>query len=288
MKTITSISDYFEWIHEIKKDKLINAFSCYRGQSDKDWKLTCSLQRRGMVGSESKLIKTLKAQYADEFPDTLSSFSLLAKAQHYGMPTRLIDFTLNPLVALFFACNENTDKDGKVIAFVEKPASDPSKTIDEVCSYWKNDILSSITIYDSFDDEKNSYSHYYRITNLYLDKLFKIPDYISARERNQQSVFLVCINEILDSENNPLSLNAYFNHYVSKDHFPKMLKDYRYSQTSIKEIDTQSNRFHTIEIKAEDKLKILDDLKLVGISKGFIFPELDKKIEDLVDQIDRY
>ena len=67
-----------------------------------------------------------------------------------------------------------------------------------------------------------------------------------------------------------------------------MLKNYHYSQTSINEIDTRSSRFHTIEIKAEDILKILDDLKLAGISKGFIFPELDKKIEDLVDQIDRY
>ena len=35
--------------------------------------------------------------------------------QHYGIPTRLLDFSLNPLIALYFAVTDNQDKDGKVI-----------------------------------------------------------------------------------------------------------------------------------------------------------------------------
>ncbi len=37
-------------------------------------------------------------------------------AQHFGMPTRLLDWSWNPLTALFFACFDEPRKDGFVYA----------------------------------------------------------------------------------------------------------------------------------------------------------------------------
>ena len=44
-----------------------------------------------------------------------ADFEILTEIQHYGGKTNLIDFTIDYLVALFFACDGHHDKDGRVI-----------------------------------------------------------------------------------------------------------------------------------------------------------------------------
>lgn len=67
----------------------------------------------------------------------------LAVAQHYGLATHLLDWTTNPLVALFFACSEQPDSDGEVFvlnkqeAVSEEEENEPDKwkEIDRVKLY---------------------------------------------------------------------------------------------------------------------------------------------------------
>lgn len=69
--------------------------------------------------------KTLSFQILDDFYGNLRtlgsqelSFETIAYlAQHYGLPTDLIDFSYNPKIALYFACCEMPEKDCSVYMF---------------------------------------------------------------------------------------------------------------------------------------------------------------------------
>ncbi|WP_239709057.1 FRG domain-containing protein [Luteibacter sp. 9133] len=92
----------------------------FRGVTDESFKLIPSIGRdtaKNTLGD----ISTLESKMLQEFkrltvpllrtpPET--DFEWLFLAQHYGLPTRLLDWSSNPLVALFFASETTDDKDG--------------------------------------------------------------------------------------------------------------------------------------------------------------------------------
>ena len=88
----------------------------YRGMSDRQYDLLPGIAR--IKNKESELESILVRDFLTRRPDAfsgLSEFDTIAKMQHYGLPTRLLDFSLNPLVALYFACESNFSKDGRIL-----------------------------------------------------------------------------------------------------------------------------------------------------------------------------
>src|SRR5208337_1044332 len=90
----------------------------YRGHSDKKYNLTPSLFRRKEYRRDEKnILRELISIQPKEFRDDKTAFEQLVRMQHYSLPTRLLDITYNPLVALYFVCLDRFDKDGEFLRF---------------------------------------------------------------------------------------------------------------------------------------------------------------------------
>ena len=104
----------------------------YRGQSDAEWLLHSGATRRLIREHGDVILQDPEYQdlflkyhrdvllepartrgYGIESGRNLTDLELLAKLQHFGAETGLIDFTWSPLVALWFA-SEDVNHDGKV------------------------------------------------------------------------------------------------------------------------------------------------------------------------------
>ncbi|WP_159019877.1 FRG domain-containing protein [Algibacter sp. L3A6] len=99
----------------------------WRGQSNINWRIDHSAYRRlrldknqitdsDLINYEKNLLKQASLKgYRQQNGRILSDLELLAKLQHHGAATRLVDFTRNSLIALWFASSENLESDGLLI-----------------------------------------------------------------------------------------------------------------------------------------------------------------------------
>lgn len=76
----------------------------FRGQPRSADPLVPTVFRGGQVIDEGALNWHFMLRAAHHRKDCQTSFDWLCLMRHYGMPSRLLDWTENPLVALFFAC----------------------------------------------------------------------------------------------------------------------------------------------------------------------------------------
>jgi hypothetical protein len=97
-------------------DLIHDGFDTFRGQSSSKWQLKPSLLRlledTSFVKScpirskEEQMLKRFQAcahLYIAKIPDYSDDLEWFAIMQHHGAPTRLLDVTVSPYIALFFA-----------------------------------------------------------------------------------------------------------------------------------------------------------------------------------------
>ncbi len=106
-------NSFFTWLSDKGKHNV------FRGVSNNEHLLLPSVGRRNYsLEREINLFSHFKFQ-AVQYKSQMNDFEWLATAQHYGLPTRLMDWTYNPLVAAYFACLDN-ETDGIIYTTTSK------------------------------------------------------------------------------------------------------------------------------------------------------------------------
>lgn len=116
---VTSVSDFIEKIVHLNKEKEAGSEIFYRGHAVESWKLKPSILRKpnGVV-KEHLLFRDMVAHTPQSFSGCKSALDYLVQMQHYELPTRLLDVTMNPLAALFFACAEEDTQEERLASAI--------------------------------------------------------------------------------------------------------------------------------------------------------------------------
>lgn len=150
LKSIIDLKNYISQ-HNDHKIRL------FRGQME-DWPLDSKLVRLLRASRQINEFYTIEQQIFKKFKDryqrfhgkVLNDWDLLSLGQHYGLPTRLLDWTSNPLIALWFAFEsvKSNDKDRVMFGLVVEN--------DAMVDFQKDELFSGrfIKIFktEPFDD----------------------------------------------------------------------------------------------------------------------------------------
>ena len=129
----------------------------FRGQTDESWGLVPTIARldqRKVAGNpvhvatdtaivqEKHLLHRFRRHTYEERGRVLSEWEALFLARHHGLPVRLLDWTTNPLVALYFACvcEDEPTSDGAIWTFVRTYGLLEIDVLSEPCPFAINGV----------------------------------------------------------------------------------------------------------------------------------------------------
>ena len=285
---ITSVDEFMKEIsilNQNKKDP--NAQLFFRGQAVDYWDIRPSIFRDQMLSIEHNLMTEPLRQVPSEFYNLSESFEIMEKYQHYGMCTRLLDITTNPLVALYFAC-EHYEKE----EYRDSENKSPEKVSPQGMVYFKEDnmplkyndldvrILSKMASYNM----NNDCTLEEIIIKLYEDGIISIDKKKNWLEENGMSEFIhICqsVCTVLPIMNNDRLIRQsgafLLPGKLTISNRGNSLKDaiITKSEANLRD-EFEKNFFY---ISDDNKEQIRQELENCNVNEAHLFPELEYQLK---------
>lgn len=264
---INHLSDYIKYIEQFTEGYYHSHLFLFRGEAKADYTLIPALYRTTTsqditykIYMESDCERSIIHQFITEamsYADSISTediFRWVQYAQHFGVPTRLLDWTANPLVALYFACCSNPQANGKIYIL------HPDLYAQIVNKDNKNNMIGKTIkdeVYKTIWEKEKTFSY---------PIIFK-PYYFDKRMSAQSSWFMVWgeRKKPLDKIIEELEMSGKGSSWFRV----------RNKEGIIYETTQEDTALSSIVIPSDNKKMILHELNRVNINKATLFPGLD-------------
>jgi len=241
----------------------------YRGHASYRHRLRPSLFRSSnekIRNREHSIIRELVSRHPEDFSSDSTVFEMLVRLQHYKMPTRLLDLTFNPLVAIYFACSENEKYNPEIVEItidsskIKYYDSDTVACVANLCNLSK---VQQDEIKGYIDNDQLNLTEGNAGERLFDFIIQKRPNFRPKIVLDNLKDFFV----VLPKMNNPriIAQNGAF-----------MIFGLTEELTSRSGIDIKRYR-----INKDKNQDILDSLGMLGVNESTIYPSIDTSVEEL-------
>lgn len=266
-QVVENVRDYLDFIKKNTQDGLV---TFYRGHSKSSYELVPSLYRKNENGtyrhlaSESDLVREILSARPNEFKEDKFTIDKLVRMQHYGLPTRLLDITFNPLIALNFSCGSNPDENGQVISF---------STNRKKIKYFDSDTVSCIA----------------NLSVLSYEELEKLSSIDVRKDTVELSELTDKLADLIQNE------KSYFRNRIISDDLKKVV--FLKAKINNERIQSQAGAFLLFgldpilpetdadfplnRVEIANKNKILEELAQLNISESTVYPSMEKTAAEI-------
>lgn len=259
VKKFNKIDKFIEYVTDLSAN---NRDLVYRGQPDNKFKITSSFERYAekITGRENKNLfyqslidrfryRCIKEGFIDN-KELIEYNELEPYCQHYGLPTRLVDWTYSPYVALFFAYQGHKFEDlssEKVSIFI----------------MFEQKHMSSVLFHKTQDEDLSN-------KEVEIEK--------QMRMGNMESIYSYKIDQILSINNRARAQSGCF--YTIPIRYKTM-------ESYASEISADKSWLVRCDLPIEHRRRVLGQLDMMGISAGRMYSSVTGVSTDSLLEMER-